>query len=151
VTDWDLPEPFIYRVAARAEDIDAFGHVNNGVYPRWLDETAWAHWDSEGFDEETCIAARRGMAIMRAEYDYLAASFAGDDLEIAVWVTASDRRLRAERRFQIRHAKDGKTLFRALWKIVCFDLDSGKPARMSAELKSHYAVKPAVEAAMQRL
>lgn len=148
MTGWDLPDPFIYRVTALPGDIDAFGHVNNGVYARWLDETAWAHWDDEGYDEETCVTARRGMAIIRAEYDYLAAAFDGDALEIAVWITASDGRLRAERRFQVRRAGDGKTIFRGYWKIVCFELDSNKPARMSAELKSHYLVKPAVAAAL---
>ncbi|MEX1993528.1 MAG: hypothetical protein WD929_02610 [Steroidobacteraceae bacterium] len=41
--DWDLPSPFIHRVSAQAADIDAYGHVNDSVCLRWLDETAWSH------------------------------------------------------------------------------------------------------------
>ncbi len=146
---WDLPEPFIHRVTARPEHIDAFGHVNNAVYNTWLDEAAWAHWDSFGFDKQTCAAARRGMAVVRAETDYLASAYAGDVLDVAVWITASDKRLRAERRYQIRRADNGKTIFRALWKLVCINLDTGRPARMSPELVAHYAVKDQVRAALQ--
>jgi len=151
MTGWDLPEPFIHDVAATRADIDAFEHVNNGVYARWLDATAWAHWDADGYDTQTCINARRGMAIVRAEYDWSAPAHAGDQLRIGVWITASDGRLKAERRFQIRRADTGATLFRGRWRIVCFDLDSGHPARMSPELKAHYAVRPAVAAALKDL
>ena len=146
---WDLPAPFIHRVTARPEHIDAFGHVNNAVYNTWLDETAWAHWDSFGFDVQTCAAARRGMAVIRAETDYLASAYAGDALDVAVWIVASDRRLRAERRYQIRRADNGQTIFRARWKLVCINLDTGRPARMSAELVAHYAVLDQVRAALE--
>ncbi len=145
---WDLPEPFIHRVSAKPEHIDAFGHVNNAVYNIWLDETAWAHWDSFGFDKQTCAAARRGMAVMRAETDYLASSYSGDELDVAVWIVASDGRLRAERRYQICRADTGQTIFRSHWKLVCFNLDTGRPARMSEELVAHYAVKDQVRDAL---
>lgn len=147
---WDLPDPFIHTVNALPEHIDAFGHVNNAVYNTWLDETAWAHWDSFGFDVQTCATARRGMAVMRAETDYLASSYAGDALQVAVWITASDGRLRAERRYQIRRADNGQTIFRSTWKLVCFNLDNGRPARMSPELVAHYTVKDQVKDALNQ-
>jgi len=146
---WDLPAPFIHRVSARPEHIDAFGHVNNAVYNTWLDETAWAHWNSFGFDKQSCVAARRGMAVIHAETDYLAASYAGDELDVAVWITACDGRLRAERRYQIRRADTRQTIFRAHWKLVCINLDNGRPARMSAELVAHYVVKDQVRACLE--
>ncbi len=150
VAVWDLPEPFIHRVKAMPEHIDAFGHVNNAVYNTWLDEAAWAHWDSFGFDKKTCVIARRGMAVIRAETDYLASSYQGDELDVAVWIVASDGRLRAERRYQIRRADTGKTIFRSLWKLVCFHLDTGRPARMSTELVAHYRVLDQVGAALNK-
>ncbi len=147
---WDLPVPFVFRVEARPEHIDSFGHVNNAVYNQWLDEAAWAHWDSYGFDKQTCAAARRGMAVVRAETDYLASCYDGDKLDVAVWITASDGRLRAERRYQIRRVDNGKTVFRSNWKLVCFNLDSGKPARMSAELVAHYVVKDQIRDVLEQ-
>jgi acyl-CoA thioester hydrolase len=148
---WDLPNPFIHQVVAKPEHIDAFGHVNNAVYNTWLDETAWAHWDSFGFDKKTCALARRGMAVIRAETDYLASAYAGDALDVAVWISASDGRLRAERRYQICRADTGQTIFRSHWKLVCFNLDTGRPARMSKELVAHYVVLDHVRDALNSI
>jgi len=141
---WDLPEPFLHRVVAKAEHIDLFGHVNNSIYNHWLDESAWAHWNSFGLNPEDCAKARRGMAVIRSESDYLQACYEGDELIVAVWVTASDGRLRAERNYQICRADTGATVFRAKWKLICINLDNGRPARMSKELREHYRVLDAV-------
>ncbi|VAW01705.1 hypothetical protein MNBD_ALPHA06-2116 [hydrothermal vent metagenome] len=145
---WDLPSPFIHRVQAKAEHIDAFGHVNNAVYNTWLDESAWAHWDSFGLDPALLSAAKRGMAVIRSESDYLQAAYVGDELDVAVWITASDGRLRAERRYQIRRVDNGVSIFRAKWKLICINLDNGRPARMSKELAHHYQVLPAIAEAL---
>ncbi|PHR59241.1 MAG: thioesterase [Robiginitomaculum sp.] len=145
---WDLPAPFVHRVRAEPKHIDMFGHVNNAVYNTWLDETAWAHWNSFGLDPEDCAKARRGMAVIRSETDYLQAAYQGDELDVAVWITASDGRLRAERRYQIRRVDNGATIFRALWKLICINLDNGRPARMSKELAEHYQVQSSVAAAL---
>ncbi|MBL1430272.1 MAG: acyl-CoA thioesterase [Robiginitomaculum sp.] len=138
--DWDRPAPFIHRVTAKPEHIDLFGHVNNAVYNTWLDECAWAHWNSFDLDPEVLAQAKRGMAVIRSESDYLQAAYVGDELDVAVWITASDGRLRAERQYQIRRVDNGKTIFRSLWKLICINLDNGRPARMSKELSHHYQV-----------
>lgn len=137
---WDRPNPFIHRVKAKPEQIDLFGHVNNAVYNTWLDESAWAHWNSFDFDPKMLSEAKRGMAVIRAETDYLQAAYIGDELDVAVWITASDGRLRAERHYQIRRVDNGVTIFRAFWKLICINLDNGRPARMSKELAKHYRV-----------
>jgi acyl-CoA thioester hydrolase len=137
---WDRPKPFIHRVTAKPEHIDLFGHVNNAVYNTWLDECAWAHWNSFDLDAAVLAEAKRGMAVIRSESDYLQAAYVGDELDVAVWITASDGRLRAERQYQIRRVDNGKTIFRSLWKLICINLDNGRPARMSKELSRHYQV-----------
>ena len=143
--DWDFPDPFVHKVIAKPSHIDLFGHVNNAIYNHWLDECAWAHWNSFGLDPDDCAKARRGMAVIRAESDYLQACYEGDELLVAVWVTASDGRLRARRNYQICRADNGVTVFRAEWKLICINLDNGRPARMSRELRDHYQVLKSVE------
>jgi acyl-CoA thioester hydrolase len=51
---WDLPAAFIHTVSALASDVDAQGHVNNPVYLRWLDQTAWGHSAALGVSAEHC-------------------------------------------------------------------------------------------------
>ena len=141
-TGWDLPRPFIRRVSARAEDIDDFGHVNNAVYLRWADETGWAHWRADGHTRQLCRDLDRGMAIVRTEADYLGHVREGEAIDCAVWIAVSDGRLRAERWYQFRRVRDGETVFRAVTKLVSFQLSTGKPARMTGAFAEHYA-KPA--------
>ncbi|KAA5801687.1 acyl-CoA thioesterase [Alkalicaulis satelles] len=142
-TGWDLPSPFIHRVAATSSDIDIFGHANNAVYLRWADETAWAHWESCGLTRQHCLDEDRGMAILRTEADYLGHIRGGEAIDCAVWIARSDGRLRAERWYQFRRADTGETVFRAVTKLVCFQLSTGRPARMTASFASHYARPPA--------
>jgi acyl-CoA thioester hydrolase len=145
---WDLPSPFLYRLSASTDDIDAYGHVNNSVYLRWLDETAWAHSTSLGVSPEQCVTTRRGMVVWRSQLHYQAPAFAGDALEVGTWLVFEDTRLRVDRRFQIRRLADDRTLLRGLIHYVCADLDSGRPRRMSLEFVQRYRPLPEVAAAL---
>ena len=145
---WDLPSPFILRVSAQDADIDAYGHVNNSVYLRWLDETAWARSSALGVTPAHCVAARRGMVVWRSQLHYLAPAFSGDALDVGTWLVFHDTRLRIDRRFQIRRPADGGILLRGLIHYVCADLDSGRPKRMPAEFVDHYRPLPEVAAAL---
>jgi acyl-CoA thioester hydrolase len=128
--DWDLPAPHVVTIAVAPADIDEYQHVNNAVYMQWLDRAAWSHATSFGMSPEVCLGTRRGMVVHRAELDYERAALAGDVVEAATWVVATDERLRATRRFQVRRATDGATLLRARVAYVCMNLDSGRAVRM---------------------
>ncbi len=145
---WDLPSPFVHRVTALPADIDAYGHVNNSVYLRWLDETAWAHSTALGVSPAHCVATRRGMVVWRSQLHYQAPAFGGDALEVGTWLVYVDARLRADRRFQVRRIADDRTLLRGLIHYVCADLDSGRPRRMSPEFVERYRPIPEVTAAL---
>ena len=148
--NWDFPDPFLHSITARKADEDEFGHVNNARYLNWADETAWAHWDVDipDFPRKDFAKFDHGMAIVRSEADYLGHLKAGDTIDAAVWITHSDGRLRAERRFQFRRADTGETVFRGLWKLICFRLSTGRPTRMSEALIRHYRVIPSVHHAL---
>jgi acyl-CoA thioester hydrolase len=134
---WELPNPHVVAVDVNAADIDAYGHVNNAVYLRWLDLAAWSHSAELGLSVDDCTRMRRGMAALRIEIDYLRAALAGDRVEVATWIVDSDHKLRVTRRFQLRHTH-GNTLARATTQYVCLNLDTGRATRMPPEFKSAY-------------
>lgn len=134
---WELPDPHVVAVDVEASDIDAYGHVNNAVYLRWLDVAAWSHSAALGISVEDCTRMRRGMAALRIEIDYVRAALAGDRVEVATWIVETDHKLRVTRRFQLRHA-DGGTLARATTWYVCLNLDTGRAVRMPPEFKAAY-------------
>jgi acyl-CoA thioester hydrolase len=127
---FDHPAPHVIELSVRAEDIDAYSHVNNAVYLSWCDRVAWSHSAALGVPLEQCIALRRGMAASRIEIDYLRAAVMGDAVQAATWIVSADGRLRAERRFQFVRIADGATLAQARIDYVCINLDSGRAARM---------------------
>jgi acyl-CoA thioester hydrolase len=140
VPTFDHPAPHLIELRVRAEDIDAYGHVNNAVYLTWLDRAAWSHSAVLGVPLERCLALRRGMAAQRIEIDYLRAAVGGDIVQAATWIVNADARLRVERRFQLQRLSDGQTLARARVDYVCINLDSGRAARMPAIFARSYVV-----------
>jgi acyl-CoA thioester hydrolase len=128
---WDFDAPHVVTLEVLASDIDAYEHVNNSVYLSWLDRAAWSHSAKLGLSLEQCVTGlRRGMAAHRTEIDYLRAAVAGDRVLVGTWIVDSDKKLRVQRRFQVRRESDGETLARARIDYVCINLDTGRAARM---------------------
>lgn len=49
-----MPHPHIVGLDVQDDDIDAYGHVSNAVYLRWLDRAAWPHSAALGLGIEDC-------------------------------------------------------------------------------------------------
>jgi acyl-CoA thioester hydrolase len=135
---WRYPNPFVQPITVGEESIDGLGHANNTAYIVWCETTAWRHSAQLGLTLIDCQRLGRAMAIVRGEYDYRVAARTGDPLSVATWLTASDRKLSLERRFQIVRNTDGKTLFAGRWQLVCIDIASGRPARLPPEFIEVY-------------
>jgi acyl-CoA thioester hydrolase len=134
---WDYPGVFAIPVTAASADIDAYGHVNNVVFLRWLTECAWAHSAAVGLPEERCVQLRRGMAVRSVHVDFLASAYEGEALLVGNWVSNKDR-LRATRQYQIINPATSATLLRGHLDFVCVNLDNGRPTRMPAEFVDRY-------------
>jgi len=130
---WDLPNPFIHHITVQKDETDRLGHTNNQVYLKWLEAISWEHIATLGMDWDMHERLNRAMAITRTEIDYVAATFDGDELILATWITGSDARLTSQRQFQIIRASDHKTVIRAKSFYACIDFKTGRPARMPKE------------------
>ncbi|WP_288131755.1 thioesterase family protein [Microbulbifer sp.] len=139
---WDLPQPYLYKVQVQAEHVDGLHHANNAEYVRWCERAAWAHSLDLGLDVTNYQSMDRGMAIRHAEYDYILAARERDELQIGTWLTKVDGRLNMTRTFQIFRASDKALILRATWQMVCIELSTGKPKRMPQTFKDIYC--PAV-------
>lgn len=141
---WDVPAPFIERARVGPEHLDQFGHTNNVVYLQWLEKVAWAHSISLGLGFDAYERLGAGCVARRHELDYLAATFAGDELLLATWVHENDGRLSMWRAYQIIRVGDGKTVLRGRTHWVCVDLKTGRPKRMPAEFVNGYRPATAI-------
>jgi acyl-CoA thioester hydrolase len=133
------PRPFAIVLNVESDEIDAFGHVNNTAYQRWIEACAREHSTAVGLDPERRRSVQRGMALRHIEIDFRRASFLDQTIVVANWITKVET-LRAERHFQVMDAADGTTLARAEGKYVCIDTTNGAPVRMPKELTERYTI-----------
>jgi acyl-CoA thioester hydrolase len=138
MTLFDVPQPFVQPVTVQPADIDEFGHTNNVVYLTWLERVAWAHSCSLGLAMEDYRRLGTGCVARKHELEYLAATFAGEELLAGTWVHENDGRLSMWRAYQIVRPKDGRTVMRGRTHWVCVDLKTGKPRRMPPEFVQAY-------------
>jgi len=136
--NWDHPRPYTHPVMPQPGDIDGLNHTNNAVYVQWCESVAWTHSEALGLSLADYRRLDRAMAIRRGEYDYLLPTAAGEALTLATWLLASDGRLTMERAFQLVRDRDGVTILRGRWQLVCIELSSGRPRRMPPEFCTAY-------------
>ncbi|MBZ5487026.1 acyl-CoA thioesterase [Halomonas aquamarina] len=136
--EWVLPDPYVIDIHVERASIDAYGHVNNSEYLRWVEQISWAHSEALGLCIERYRELDRAMAVHRHELDYLAPAFAGDELALATWIVGCDGRFTLTRRFQLKRREDGKTLLNARTRFACIALSSGRPKRLPDEYQKIY-------------
>ena len=117
-------------------DIDGQNHVNNTVYLRWVQEVATAHWKSLASAESQ---AAIGWVVLRHEIDYKMPASLGDEILLRTWVGQASR-LKFERFTEIRRKLDSQLLAQARTMWVPIDVRTGKPTRVSAELRAQFSI-----------
>jgi acyl-CoA thioester hydrolase len=122
-------------VAVQPADIDGQNHVNNTVYLRWVQDVATAHWKSlASVDAREAI----GWVVLRHEIDYKMPGNLGDEILLRTWVGGASR-LKFERFTEIRRKNDNKLLAQARTVWVPIDSQTGKPTRVSADVRARFS------------
>jgi acyl-CoA thioester hydrolase len=129
--------PYELRRRVSAAELDDRAHVNNVVYVQWVQDAAAAHWAELA---PPGVRERIAWVALRHEIDYLRPALLGDEIVVRTWVGVADG-LSFERFTEIRRDGDDRVLARArtLWCPV--DARSGRPQRVSAEVRARVSVK----------
>ncbi|AOW87029.1 thioesterase [Streptomyces olivaceus] len=116
---------YIYRCPLRWADMDAYGHVNNVVFLRYLEEARidFLHRPEKDF--------KQGSVVARHEIDYKRQLVhRHHPVDIELWVT----QIRAASFTLTFEVKDGDVVYvRASTVIVPFDFEAQRPRRITAE------------------
>jgi acyl-CoA thioester hydrolase len=116
-------------------DIDEQNHVNNTVYLRWIQDVATAHWKSLASAEAQAAIA---WVVLRHEIDYRSPASLGDEILLRTWVGKASR-LKFERFTEILRKIDNRLLAQARTLWVPVNVRTGKPTRVSAELRRQFS------------
>jgi acyl-CoA thioester hydrolase len=122
-------------VKVQPAEIDEQNHVNNTVYLRWVQDVATAHWRSLASAEAQSAI---GWVVLRHEIDYRTPASLDDELIVRTWVGGASR-LKFERFTEIRRKIDNEVLSQARTLWVPIDVRTGKPTRVSADVRARFS------------
>ncbi|MEU2514990.1 acyl-CoA thioesterase [Streptomyces syringium] len=122
----------LYSCPLRWSDMDAFGHVNNAVFVRYLEE-ARIDFMFRLAPGEGSESFQGGSVVARHEIDYLRPLVhRHEPVTIETWVTKVGA---ASLTVAYEVKDDDQVYVRASTVVVPFDFDRGRPRRITAEEK----------------
>jgi acyl-CoA thioester hydrolase len=132
-----MPLTHIRSFRVRHYECDAFGHLNNTNYVRYMQETAFDASAAAGYDQERYRQMGVQWLIHATEIEYLQPVYFGDTVEVKTWV-ADFRKVSSRRAYEITLAKSGELAARGFSDWAFLEAGSGKPAMIPAELANGF-------------
>ncbi len=135
-----LSGSFRLSITPTPGDIDELGHVSNQVYLRFILDAATRHSHAVGLDHAAYLRLGSVFVVRRQTIDYLAPTYAGEDLVVTTWI-AEWSAVTSVRRTSLRRTADGREVAKAetLWAMVA--TETGRPRRIPAEVRALFARK----------
>ncbi len=131
----------------RFYECDAYAHLNNTVYARYMQETAFAASTAAGFPHDWYVANNRAFVIRSSYLEFVKPVLYGDTVVVNAWVDEL-RRVQARRRYEMRSAKSGELMCRAHTQWVYVDVAANRPVLMPVEVQQRFGAT-AIENAEQ--
>lgn len=119
---------------ARYYECDAYGHLNNSNYLRYMQETAFDASAAAGYGLERYRQMGTVWLIRESEVEFLEPIRYGDTVEVTSWV-ADFQRVRSRRAYEFRREGEPQVLARGFTDWVYLDDETVKPAAIPDELK----------------
>lgn len=126
------------HLTIRHYECDAYGHVNNANYLRYMEHAAIEASAAVGFDDARYRSLGAVWLIHETDIEYLQPLLAGDNVEIKTWI-ADFRRVRSQRQYEFRRAGDDALAARAVTDWVYLDRATQKPIQIPPEVIAAYA------------
>lgn len=133
-----MPPPVYTRVfRVRYYECDAYGHVNNVNYLRYMQEAAFDASAAAGYDFARYQALGRRWLTRRTDIEYLRPLHYGDSVEVRTWVM-DFHRVRSRRAYEMRALASGELVARAVTDWVYVNAATGRPVRVPPEMAAAF-------------
>jgi acyl-CoA thioester hydrolase len=117
----------------RSYECDAYGHLNNSQYLRYMQEAAFDATAAAGFDKARYARMGRAWYIHSSEIEYLRPVQYNDTVEVTTWVS-DFRRVSSRREYDLRLAGTGEPVARAHSDWVYVDTATNKPVSIPNDM-----------------
>ena len=117
----------------RHYECDAFGHLNNTNYLRYMQETAFDASAAAGYDLDRYQAMGCHWLVRETEIEYLRPVYYGDTVDVKTWI-ADFRRVQSRRAYEFRKAGSGEMVAQAHTNWVFMNSATGGLATIPKQL-----------------
>ena len=144
-----MPATHIETFKVRHYECDAYGHLNNAVYLRYMQQAGIEAAAAAGYTDQLLFSMNRTWIPRVIVIEYLRPVGYGENLEVKTWVDGV-RRVLSRRRYEFRSEGKSEPVATAFTDWVFVDLDSGLPVTIPAEVMSAFYPEGIPKTAMQR-
>ena len=128
-----MPLTYLRRFRVRHYECDAYGHLNNVNYLRYMQEATIEASAAAGYDTARYAALGYHWLVRETEIEYLHPLVYGDTVEVKTWV-ADFRRVRSRRAYELRSLATGELSARGMTDWVYLNTATGEPAIIPGEM-----------------
>ena len=132
-----MPITHTRRFRVRSYECDAFGHLNNANYLRYMQEAAFDASAAAGYDLAEYDRIGKYWLIRETDIEYLRPVFYGDTIEVKTWVM-DFHRVRSRRAYEFTQEGTTDLVARAVTDWVFLDRRTGQPNRVTVELANAF-------------
>ena len=132
-----MPLTFSRNFRIRHYECDAFGHLDNANYVRYMQETAFDASAAAGYDSDAYNALGRSWLIRETDIEYIKPTRYGDTLKIKTWVM-DFQRVRSRRAYEISSQNHNGLVANASTDWVFLENDTNRPAKIPEEIKEAF-------------
>ena len=133
-----MPVTNTTKFRVRYVECDAYGHVNNANYLRYMQEAAFAASAAVGYDVKRYDELGQLWLVRETEIEYFKPLMYDDEFEIKTWV-ADFRRVRSRRLYEFRKTGADELVARGVTDWVYLDQATLRPANVPPEMIRAFA------------
>ncbi|MGH7767998.1 MAG: acyl-[acyl-carrier-protein] thioesterase [Candidatus Binatia bacterium] len=133
-----MPSTFSYRFRIRYDELDSFGHLNNAVCVKYLQEAAIQASTDAGYGLRWYEERGTGWVMRRLEIRYHLQVLYGDELQVTTWLSKCGR-IDCFREYDVTRPGDGARVARARAQWVYVGTKTGRPVRLPAEFTDAFS------------
>jgi len=132
-----MPLTHVRAFRVRHYECDAYGHVNNANYLRYMQETAFDASAAAGYGMARYAAMGHHWLVRETDIEYIYPLRYGDTVRVKTWV-ADFQRVRSRRAYEFRRDGSDELVARASTDWVFLDDATGRPAPIPPEMMSAF-------------
>jgi acyl-CoA thioester hydrolase len=144
-----MPAVHYQTFQARYYECDAYGHLNNITYLRWMQEAAFGASAAVGYDFARYDEISHLWLVRETDIEYLVPIKYGDEVEIKTWVK-DFRRFRSRRMYEFTDIQTKQLAARASTDWVYLSAETLRPAVIPTEMQQAFFPEGVPEESISR-